>query len=102
MSDNKVSQAPGQPPATLVTALRKLLRPLVRLLLSFQVSYPFLSTLLKSIYVDVADQEFSVDGKRQSDSRITLLTGVHRKDVKRLRDEHIDAATLPNLSLIHI
>ena len=96
MSDNKVSQAPGQPPATLVTALRKLLRPLVRLLLSFQVSYPFLSTLLKSIYVDVADQEFSVDGKRQSDSRITLLTGVHRKDVKRLRDEHIDAATLPN------
>jgi hypothetical protein len=56
--------------------------------------------MLKSIYVDVADQEFSVDGKRQSDSRITLLTGVHRKDVKRLREEHPDVATLPpNISV---
>lgn len=100
MSDNNVSQSPGQPPAALVTALRKLLRPLVRLLLSFQVSYPYLTTLLKSIYVDVADSEFSVDGKRQSDSRITLLTGVHRKDVKRLRAEQADAAVLPaNISV---
>ncbi|HDZ08546.1 DUF6502 family protein [Pseudohongiella sp.] len=100
MSDNNVSQSPGQPPAALVTALRKLLRPLVRLLLSFQVSYPYLTTLLKSIYVDVADSEFSVDGKRQSDSRITLLTGVHRKDVKRLRSEQADAAVLPaNISV---
>lgn len=95
MSDKHVSQSPGQPPAALVSALRKLLRPLVRLLLSFQVSYPYLISLLKSIYVDVADQEFSVDGKRQSDSRITLLTGVHRKDVKRLRAEPADETILP-------
>ncbi len=100
MSDKNVSQSPGQPPAALVTALRKLLRPLVRLLLSFQVSYPYLTTLLKSIYVDVADREFSVDGKRQSDSRITLLTGVHRKDVKRLRAEQADESVLPaNISV---
>lgn len=100
MSDKNVSQSPGQPPAALVTALRKLLRPLVRLLLSFQVSYPYLTSLLKSIYVDVADREFSVDGKRQSDSRITLLTGVHRKDVKRLRAEQTDTAVLPaNISI---
>jgi hypothetical protein len=100
MSDKTVSQSPGQPPAALVTALRKLLRPLVRLLLSFQVSYPYLTTLLKSIYVDVADREFSVDGKRQSDSRITLLTGVHRKDVKRLRAEQADEGVLPaNISV---
>lgn len=95
MNDKHISQTPGQPPAALVTALRKLLRPLVRLLLSFQVSYPYLIALLKSIYVDVADSEFSVDGKRQSDSRITLLTGVHRKDVKRLRAEQADEPVLP-------
>jgi len=37
--------------------------------------------------VDVAVKEFPVDGKPQTDSRVTLLTGVHRKDVKRLRNE---------------
>src|SRR5262249_10605606 len=39
-------------------------------------------------YVDVASAEFPVEGRAQSDSRITLLTGVHRKDVKRLRTGH--------------
>ncbi|MCB1664542.1 MAG: hypothetical protein KDI28_02110 [Pseudomonadales bacterium] len=86
---------PAQPPAVLVAAIRKLLRPLVRLMLSFQITYPFLINLLKSLYVEVADQEFSVDEKRQTDSRITLLTGVHRKDVKRLRNEASESLNTP-------
>src|SRR5690606_12294092 len=79
--------ASGQPPAVLVSAIRKLLRPLVRLMLSHQITYPYLISMLKSIYVEIADEDFKVAGKRQSDSRINLLTGVHRKDVKRLRAE---------------
>src|SRR5690606_16512439 len=69
--------------------------PLVRLMLSFQITYPFLINLLKSLYVEVADQEFAVDGKRQTDSRINLLTGVHRKDVKRLRSEASESLNTP-------
>lgn len=86
---------PAQPPAVLVAAIRKLLRPLVRLMLSFQITYPFLINVLKSLYVEVADQEFAVDDKRQTDSRITLLTGVHRKDVKRLRNETSESLNTP-------
>jgi len=94
------SHLPGQPPAALVSALRKILRPLVRLLLSYQITYPFLINLLKSVYVEVADQEFLVDNKRQTDSRINLLTGVHRKDVKRLRCESgIESVTPRNISV---
>lgn len=78
---------PGNPSPTLVAALRRVLRPLVRLMLAHQITYPFLISLLKSIFVEVAEQEMQVPGKRQSDSRIHLLTGVHRKDVKRLRAE---------------
>lgn len=81
------TQTIGQPPAALINAIRKVLRPIVRLLLSYQITYPTLLGLLKSLYVEVAEQEFQVKGKRQSDSRITLLTGVHRKDIKRLREE---------------
>ncbi len=76
---------PGSPPPRLLAALEQLLRPLVRLLLSCHVTYPVLINLLKSIYVQVSEHDFQAGDKRQSDSRINLLTGVHRKDVKRLR-----------------
>jgi hypothetical protein len=86
---------PGQAPEALLTAMRKILRPFVRLMLHFQVSYPYLINMLKSVYVEVADKEFALDDKRASDSRITLLTGVHRKDVKRLRAEDSPASQAP-------
>ncbi len=80
----------GEPPKGLIVALRKILRPLVRLLLSQGITYPYLANLLKSIYVETAVEEFPVDGKRQTDSRISLLSGVHRKDVRRLRNGEED------------
>jgi len=90
----------SQPPAALVAAIRKILRPIVRLLLNFQITYPFLVNLLKSLYVEVADHEFGMDEKRQTDSRINLLTGVHRKDVKRLRSELSEDLNTPkNISI---
>jgi hypothetical protein len=51
--------------------------------------------LLKSIYVEVATEEFRLQGKPQTDSRISLLSGVHRKDVKYLRPERILEQTIP-------
>src|SRR5207237_10441577 len=51
------------------------------------VTYTMLGDVLKQIYVDVADRDFRLDGKRPTDSRVSLLSGVHRKDVRRLRDE---------------
>jgi hypothetical protein len=72
------------PPASLLLLLQRLLRPLVRLTLAKGFTYPMLIDLLKSVYVRVAKEEFTLDDKRQTDSRISLLTGVHRKDVRRL------------------
>lgn len=85
---------PGGPPPRLIAALDKVLRPMVKLMMCYQITYPQLIGMLKTIYVDVAEDEFAVPGKRQSDSRINLLTGVHRKDVKRLRAEtRVDRST---------
>jgi len=83
MSDDKVLT--GTPPAAVITALTRLLRPLVRLLVHFHVTFPTLSKLLKPIYVDVAEKDFQIGDKPTTDCRITLLTGVHRKDVRRFR-----------------
>ncbi len=83
-----------------VAALRKIMRPLVKFLIANQITYPHLINLLKSTYVDVAEKNFIVEGKKQTDSRINLLTGVHRKDVKRLRSEQENPAERPaNISI---
>lgn len=71
--------------ARLTPAIARVLHPLVRLLLATGYTYPWLADQLKGIFVDVADRHFQLDGKRQTDSRVSLLTGVHRKDVRRLR-----------------
>lgn len=75
-------------PATssaVLRATRTLLRPLVRLLLESQITYPVLGELLKELFIDVAESDLSIGKRRQTDSRISLLTGIHRKEVKRLR-----------------
>jgi hypothetical protein len=81
-------------------AIKRLLRPLVRLLLARGIAYPYLIQQLKAIYVEVAAREFALAGKRQTDSRLSLLTGVHRKDVRRLARVPADRDAVPeNVSL---
>ena len=78
------------PPGALLAALRHLLRPLVRLLTAQGVTFPMLADALKQMYVEVAARHFGLEGKPPTDSRVSLITGVHRKDVKRLREERAD------------
>jgi hypothetical protein len=81
-----MSDRPGAaPPQALVSALRRVLRPLVRLMLARGVTFPFLAELLKGLFVEVAERDFALAGKPQTASRVSLLSGVHRKDVQRLR-----------------
>jgi Family of unknown function (DUF6502) len=83
------------PPRSLTIALQRLMRPLVRLLLANGITYPFLSGLMKAVYVDVAVKDFPLPGKSQTDSRISLLSGVHRKDVRRFRHDVVDNPGVP-------
>ena len=71
----------------LIKAVRMLCRPLIRLLIEKGVTFPQLRDLVKEIYIDVAREDFSLDGNEPSDSRIFVLTGIHRKDIKRIRQQ---------------
>jgi hypothetical protein len=87
-------------PSLLIRALRQVLYPLVKLALAKGVSFPQLQELLKAVYVEVAEKEFRLPGKEQTDSRISLLSGLHRKDVKRLRfqpatEESVTSRSIP-------
>ena len=83
----------SSPSPAFAQALRLLLRPIVRVVLSQGISFGYLAELLKSLLVEEADQNFRLDNKPPTDSRISLLTGVHRKDVNRLRNTVVAADT---------
>ncbi|SDH79584.1 hypothetical protein SAMN05216338_1013116 [Bradyrhizobium sp. Rc2d] len=65
--------------------LARLLRPLVRLCIRSGMTFPALAQLLRELFVNVAEHDFALEGKEQTDSRVSLLTGIHRKEVARLR-----------------
>lgn len=77
--------------STMTNALRKILRPLVRILLRNGVAYADFTTLVRQTFVDVAGEDFDLPGRKQSVSRISVLTGINRKEVKRLMEEPRDA-----------
>ncbi len=83
----------GSTPNSLTNALRKVLRPLVRLLLRNGVAYADFVLLARQTFVEVASEDFDLPGRKQSISRIAVLTGINRKEVKRLLDEHSEPVT---------
>ena len=70
----------------LYRSIKKLLRPLVRILLRYGVSHCEFSEISKQVYVDVAQRDFTLQGRKQTVSRIAVLTGLYRKEVKRIAD----------------
>jgi len=74
---------PGNVQALSMVVLR-ILRPLVRILLRNGISYGTFADLAKGVYIDVARQEFSIEDRKQSTSRVSILTGLSRKEVSRV------------------
>jgi Family of unknown function (DUF6502) len=68
-------------------ALRKIFRPIVKYMIARGITFPAVTQLLKSLYVDVANEEFPLLDRRATDSRVSMLTGIHRGEVKRLTEE---------------
>jgi len=68
----------------LIAALTVLLRPLVRILLRHGIPCDVLSGVARQVYVRVATEEFALPGKKQTTSRVSILTGLTRKEVRRI------------------
>lgn len=71
---------------TLLAAFRRLMIPLVRILLRHGVSFKEFAEAVKTVYVEVGSADFKLEGKRQSISRIAIITGLTRKEVGRIVD----------------
>jgi hypothetical protein len=82
------------PSPALVAAIQHLLRPLVRVLVAEGITYPAFCAMLKHLFVAVAESDLTRAGDSVTTSRLTVMTGVHRKDVKRLRTADADPPAL--------
>ncbi len=79
------TSTPDQRADAFMKSVAGLLRPLVRALIAQGVTAPALYRLVKRIYVDVAEQDYRLADEPPTDSRISMLTGVHRRDVREFR-----------------
>jgi hypothetical protein len=69
----------------LYAAVLRLLKPLVRILLRNGISYGTFADMAKWIFVDVATKEFVIKDRKQSTSRVSVITGLSRREVMRVR-----------------
>ena len=67
------------------SAARVLLRPVVRLMIRAGISFKEFADLSKSAYVEVATGEFGIRGRPTNVSRVALLTGLTRREVRKER-----------------
>ena len=67
-------------------ALQLVLRPIVKILLSFGIGVGEFTEIVKKSYVDVSTSEFGIRGRPTNISRVAVMTGLTRKEVRRIRD----------------
>ncbi|MGI9292206.1 MAG: DUF6502 family protein, partial [Gammaproteobacteria bacterium] len=83
------------PKRGLLAAYRRLLGPLIRILIRNGVSYSEFSQVAREAYVEVAAKDFQVKDGQISSSRITVLTGLALQRVEEER-EKLDNITRDN------
>jgi hypothetical protein len=69
----------------LVRAVRTILRPLVRQLIAHGLTFPAFARIAKEAYIEVATRHFALPYKKQTDSRVALVTGITRKEIGQIR-----------------
>lgn len=93
-----MTTARNGPKSELIRAVRKILRPLVRQLIAHGVTFPAFNRLAKEVYIDVGTTHFGLPFKKQTDSRVALVTGITRKEIGQIRR----GQTMPLIEAVHL
>ncbi len=64
-----------------------LLKPIARILLRCGIGFREFSEISKTAFVDVATAEYGLRGRPTNISRVAVMTGLTRKEVRRIRDK---------------
>ncbi len=80
---------------TLFAAILAVMRPVASILLRFGVGYREFSDISKTAFVEAASEEFGLRGRQTNVSRVAAMTGLTRKEVRRIRSLKL-LTTLPS------
>lgn len=73
------------PKARMLTACGHVLEPMIRALLRSGITWRDFAELAKAKFVQVATEDFGIRGRPTNASRVAILTGIDRREVRRQR-----------------
>lgn len=88
-------------------AFQLVLRPIIKILLRYGIGFSQFAETVKTAYVDVASSEFGIRGRPTNISRVAVMTGLTRKEVRRLRtkieggEDRLKVKTTPITEVLH-
>jgi hypothetical protein len=71
----------------ILSALLLVIRPIARALLRAGIGYREFAEVSKTAFVDVAGKDYGLRGRPTNISRVAVMTGLTRKEVRRIRDQ---------------
>ena len=83
------------------------LRPIAKILLRFGIGFREFAELAKTAFVDVATSEYGLRGRPTNISRVAVMTGLTRKEVRRIRekieqgDQSVVVKSTPLAAVLH-
>lgn len=89
------------------SAILLVLRPIARALLAGGIGYREFSEIAKIAFVDVATKDFGIRGRPTNISRVAVMTGLTRKEVRRIRQvneesiSHMGVKDTPIAQILH-
>jgi len=92
---------------TILSSFQLVLRPIIKVLLRYGIGYNEFAESVKLAYVDVGSTDFGIRGRPTNISRVAVMTGLTRKEVRRLRtkmesgDDSVAVKSTPITEILH-
>ena len=74
-------------------ACRTLIKPVIKILLRNGISFREFLSLCKTEFVQTAEEEFGINNRPANISRIAIVTGLDRKEIKRIKEALANSST---------
>jgi hypothetical protein len=91
----------------ILSAFLVAMRPVAKILLRFGIGYREFAEITKTAFVDVATTEYGLRGRPTNISRVAVMTGLTRKEVRRIRgkidsgDQSVVVRATPLSEILH-
>ena len=79
--------------SAVLNACYAFLRPIARLLIKNGIGYQDFAEIAKNAFVEVASEDYGIRGRKTNMSRVAVMTGLSRKEIKKVR-ESISGGTI--------